>query len=174
MNTFVHIKLIAKYKKVIYYSVCINDRAESLFENFIGRHTDTNRKKLNHILSWIKIIGNKYGAKVYHFRPEAEISDTSALPPKGVKKEPSYIEHGKKKSNNLRLYCFRANERVVFLFNGDIKTQLKAQDCPNVKQHFKTANKITKALENAFVSREIEWNEEYDGILFDEDLKIDL
>ena len=31
---------------------------------------------------------------------------------------------------NLRLYCIVANEHVVFLFNGGIKTAKYADDCP--------------------------------------------
>lgn len=172
MNNFVHIKLIAQYNKVTYYSVCINENRASLFEDFITVHTEKNKGKLNHILSWLKVIGEKYGAQLHNFRPEAEIADTSALPPKGISREPVYIEHGRKKTNNLRLYCFRANNDVVFLFNGDIKTKGKAQDCPNVKPHFKLANRLTKALDNAFRENDILWNEDCTSITYNEDLKI--
>ncbi len=174
MNTFAKVKRVAEYDKVTYYTVCLNDDKTSLFEYFVKKHTDANRKKLNHILSWIKIVGNKYGAQTHLFRPEAEISDTSALPPKGVERKPVYIEDGRKKPNNLRLYCFRANENVVFLFNGDLKTKQKAQKCPNVGPHFKLANQLTRALENAFKEGYIKWTEHYDDILYDEDLKIEL
>ena len=72
------------------------------------------------------------------------------LPPTGIDREPMLIENGKKSANNLRLYCLRAIERLVFLFGGDLKTALKAQDCPNVKPHFILANKLTKAIDEAF------------------------
>ena len=174
MNTFAKIKCVAEYKKVTYYSVSLNNNEDTLFENFIEIHSDTNRKKLNHILSWIRIVGNKYGAQTHYFRPEAEISDTSAFPPKGKDRKPVYIENGKKKANNLRLYCFRANENVVFLFNGDIKTTKKAQNCPNVGPHFKLANQLTRAIENAFKEGNIKWTAYYDDILYDEELMIEL
>jgi hypothetical protein len=152
VNTFAHIKPIARYNKVAYYSVCINENQTSLFEDFINYHSELNRKKLNHVLEWIKIIGDKYGAQNHLFRPEAAIADASALPPKGKHREPCYTELGKTKANNIRLYCLRANENVVFLFNGGIKTKKKAQECLNVKSHFKLANQLTKAIDNANTS----------------------
>ncbi|MBC5841800.1 hypothetical protein H8R23_10320 [Flavobacterium sp. F-380] len=160
MNTFAHIKPIAQYDKVSYYSICIGDNPISLFEEFMGYHTVANKEKLNHVLEWIKIIGNKYGAQTHLFRPEGETADASALPPKVVERKPQYAELGIKKANNIRLYCLRANESVVFLFNGDIKTAKKAQDCPNVKKHFKLANQLTKAIDSAFANKEILWNDD--------------
>lgn len=172
MNTFAHIKPIARYHKVAYYSVCINENTTSSFEDFINHHSQHNRKKLNHVLEWIKIIGDKYGAKHHLFRPEAAIADASALPPKGKDREPSYTELGKTTANNIRLYCLRANENVVFLFNGDIKTKHYAQDCPNVKDHFIVANKLTKAIDLAFVEKDIVWNDDFTLINYSSDFKL--
>lgn len=172
MNNFADIELIAQYDKVCYYSVCVNDDDDSLFEQFINQHHVNNKDKLDHILNWLRVIGNKYGAQTHHFRFEGETADTSALPPKGIDRKPQYTEHGKKKANNLRLYCLRANEHVVFLFNGDTKTSQTAQDCPNVKQHFKLANQITKAIDNAFKDRDIVWNDDCTQIEYNESLKI--
>lgn len=172
MNTFAHIKPIAQYAKVSYYSVCIDDNDSSLFEEFIKKQTIENQNKLDHILSWLKEIGNNYGAQTYYFRPEGETADTSALPPKGIDRKPQYTEHGKKKANTLRLYCLRANESVVFLFNGDIKTDNIAQNCPNVKPHFKLANILTKAIDEAFRDGDIAWNENCTEISYNEDFKI--
>ena len=173
MNNIVQLKKVAKYDKVSYYSVSINAEATSLFESFIAQHTVINRVKLKHILDWIEVIGLKHGAKTHLFRSEAYGADTSALPPTGKDKEPSYIEEGEIESNNLRLYCFRLNEAVVILYNGDLKTADKAQDCSNVKPHFLLANKITKALENAIKENDIRWNEDCTDIIFDSDLEIE-
>lgn len=79
---------------------------------------------------------------------------------------------GKKKANNIRLYCLRANEKVVFLFNGDIKTTHYPQDCPNVKSHFKRANQLTKAIDTAFREKEIQWIENDTLISFKNDFKL--
>ena len=172
MNTFASIKPIARYNKVAYYSVRINDSNQSLFEEFIYYHEINNLEKLNHVLEWIKIIGNKYGAQTHLFRPEAFLADASALPPMGKDKKPSYTELGKTKANNIRLYCLRANENVVFLFNGDIKTTKYAQDCPNVKNHFIVANQLTKAIDLAFVEKLIVWNDNFTLINCSSDFKL--
>jgi hypothetical protein len=174
VNNFAHIKPLFKTNKVAYYSIVIEGETLSLYEQFVINHTADNRKKLNHIQAWLKIIGEKYGAQKRFFRNEAKGADTSALPPKGKDKKPSYVEHGKNKSNNLRLYTLRANENVVFLFSGDIKTTDKAQDCPNVKPHFILANQLTKAIDQAFRNREIKWSEDVKTIAFDNNFKLDI
>ncbi len=171
MNTFAKIKLIAGYNKVVYYTVQIEGDAKSLFEDFLIRHTSKNKTKLNHILRWIQRIGNEKGAKEGYFRNEAETADTSALPPKGTGRKPVYIEDGENTANDLRLYCFRLNEYVVFLFNGDVKTAEKAQDCPQVRPHFRLANKLTKCIAEK-LNNEIRWNEDYTDIVFREDLDL--
>jgi hypothetical protein len=161
-----------QYDKVSYYSVTINSETASLFEQFIATHTTNNKEKLNHILAWLQEIGITYGAQTYLFRPEAYLSDTSALPPTGKYKEPTYIENGETESNSLRLYCFRLNENVVILYSGDLKTADKAQDCINVRAHFLLANKLTRALENSIKENEVYWNEDCTDIIFDSDLEI--
>lgn len=172
MNTFAHIKPIAQYDKVSYYSICINESENSLFEEFVTYHNVHNEKKLNHILEWLKQIGNKYGAQPHLFRPEGEIADASALPPKGMEREPNYTENGKTKANNIRLYCLRANENVVFLFDGGIKTTHYAQDCPNVRESFKKANQLTKVIDSAFANKDIVWINDFTEIDCDDNFKL--
>ena len=177
MNNFAKIKHISSFKFVEYYSVCLEDDEDvSLFEHFITKHTRENKEKLNHILSWIKWIGNKYSAKADYFRNEAETADVSALPPDNPNWDPGYIEWNEEKqtgeTNNLRLYTFRANKHVVFLFNGDVKTANIAQNCPNVRPHFKLANTITKVLEQYFRDHEITWNSKQTDIEFEDDLEL--
>lgn len=174
MNNFAEIIWVNKYRKVTYYTVAVNDGV-ALFDAFVDKHTDENKEKLNHILTWIKVIGDKIGAQEQYFRNEAETADASALPPQGVNKEPVYVEYNEEtgteenKPNNLRLYCLRANEHVVFLFNGDLKTAAKAQDCDNVRPHFKMANKLTELIDEAFQNKEIRWINDYKEIEVDDD-----
>lgn len=172
MNKFAQIKPIARYAKVSYFSVILENDSKSLFEEFLENHTKTEKKKLNHILEWIKQIGEKYGAQVHFFRPEAEFADASALPPKGRNREPAYIEKGKKSQNMLRLYTFRVNESIVFLFSGAVKTTKYAQECPNVGSHFHQANQLTAALQKAFEEKEIRWNEDGTYIDYDPNFEI--
>lgn len=126
------------------------------------------------MLAWIKQIGDKYDAQSHFFRPEAETADTAALPPKGKDRKPQYTEYGRAKANNLRLYCLRANENVVFLFDGATKTKQKAQECPNVKSHFKLANQLTKAIDQAFREKEIRWIGDASLIEVNDDFKLNL
>lgn len=178
MNNFAEIILIEKFRKVTYYSISINNE-EALYDKFLEKHKAENKEKLYHILAWIEKLGNKIGAEKFYFRNEAETSDASALPPSGIDKEPVYVDFDEKtgievnKPNNLRLYCLRANDSVVFLFNGDIKTTLKAQDCPNVKPHFKLANKLATLLNQAFADKEIKWIEDFTDISVEDDFQLE-
>ena len=169
MNNFAYIKPLFKYNRVAYYSVSLDDNDKTLYQEFVDKHTIDNKNKLYHIQKWLQLIGKKYGAQTRFFRNEAKNADTSALPPIGKDRKPYFVEHGKKKANNLRLYCLRANSNVVFLFSGDIKTKLKAQNCPNVKSHFLLANNLTKAIDNAFREKDIVWNEDCTLISCSED-----
>lgn len=172
MDNFAQIKPLFKYNKVAYYSIVINDHEKSLFEEFMALHQESNKTKLYHILKWIQVIGQKYGAQTRFFRNEAHHADATALPPKGTDREPCYVEKGKNKANTLRLYCLRANEHVVFLFSGDVKTTKKAQDCPNVKPHFLLANQLATAIDEAFKNRDIRWTEDNKFIEVENDFKL--
>lgn len=179
MSNFAKITLVQQYRRVCYYTLTINDEDTSLFEQFVVTHTSENKPKLNHIMAWLDKIGNKVGAYRQYFRNESETADTAAIPPKGVGREPVYIETDPEtgtdtlKPNNLRLYCFRANEHVVFLFNGAIKTAQRAQDCKNVKPHFKLANELAQALQNAFKEKDICWKEDFTNIKIEKDFLLE-
>lgn len=174
MNTFATITPIGNYKQVRYYSIKIDGEEQSQFEKFVNNHTKKNNEKLQHILDWIKLIGDKYGAKEGFFRNEAYGSEASALPPKDIQKKPQYIESGCVVVNDLRLYTFRLNESVVFLYNGNIKTESTSQLCPQVKPHFMLANKATSEIDKLIKEREINWNDSFTDIEFDKNLEIPL
>ena len=61
MNNFAEILRVQKYAKVTYYTLAINND-EPLFVQFEKKHNKENKEKLIHIMSWIHLIGNKYGA----------------------------------------------------------------------------------------------------------------
>jgi hypothetical protein len=174
VNNFAEIILVQQYNRVSYYSVLINGDI-SLFRKFFNKHSVENKEKFYHILAWIAKIGDKVGAYETYFRNEANNGDARALPPGGVDNEPTYIEinqltnEEQNSSNDLRLYCMRANESVVFLFNGDIKTAETAQECGNVKPHFELANKLTTLIDKAIIQREIRWNTDFTDIIVEDD-----
>ncbi|MGJ8715260.1 MAG: hypothetical protein ACSHXG_09175 [Maribacter stanieri] len=176
MNGIVRLKHIVNYKKVSYYSVVLDqdeetiDTALSLFEQFVNEQTISNSEKLNHILSWLREIGNKYGAQDNYFRNEQNQGEAVGLPPYKMGRQPVYTEDGETAPNNLRLYCHRLNASVVILFNGGIKTQAKAQDCSNVKTYFLLANQLTNIIDKAFYNKDIEWIDSDEDIYFEDDL----
>lgn len=177
MNTFVRIELVERYDFVNYYSVALEDADENLFQKFVAKHAAENTTKLNHIMAWLDKIGNEAGAERSLFRPESSTAETYALPPHGKGLEPVYIEYDDETGeeltspNPLRLYCFRANEHVVILFSGDVKTANTAQDCPNVRNHFQQANALSKCLDEHFRDK-IVWKGDYTDIVFEEDIKL--
>ena len=63
MDRFAEIRLVASYEKVTFYSIIYVDNDRTLFEKFVEIHSIKNKDKLQHILSWIREIGNTYGAK---------------------------------------------------------------------------------------------------------------
>lgn len=176
MNTFVKLIKLSEfsYEKVRYYSVVINDKEykeeNSEFYCFLSNMEleSESETDLVNLITWIEEIGEKYGAKEKFFRKEGIYSDTSALPPDAGEQRVCKIL-----VNNLRLYCLRANEHVVILFNGGIKTTIKANDCPNVKNHFLTANRITKKINESFKT-EITWNSDYTDICFNESFEFEI
>lgn len=180
MNTFARLKHIQDYEKVSYYSVCLSDDPDSLddedslYESFLKIEGAKNRKKVIHITNWLSEIGDRYGAQKHLFRDEQQQGEASGLPPKGTHRTPTYAEDGKNVPNNLRLYCYVLNPHVVILFSGAIKTANYAQDCTNVKDHFKIANQLTKAIDTAIKEKDIRWIDDYSDIDFEDNLLMDL
>ena len=58
MNTFAKILLVQRFNRVSYYTLKLEEDDLSLFGMFKGKHTQENPEKMNHIMAWIKIIGN--------------------------------------------------------------------------------------------------------------------
>lgn len=173
MNIFVHIERILQFqfKKVKYYSVHFENNEVNEFYDFLNRMEDdeTLSNDLSNLLVWIEEIGEKYGAQKHFFRDESWIADVQALPPSRKQMLLKEIE-----VNDLRLYCLVLNEHVVFLFNGGIKTTNKAQNCPNVGAYFKQANHLALKIDQLITGGDIQWNEYFTDIQFNENLEIEL
>jgi len=153
VNIFAHIKLVLPTTKVNYYSVYFEGEEFTEFGKFVLNHSDlpSIAKEYGDIRSWLKFrFGEIYGALEDHFRPEDE---AQALPPFPEKLKISY-------KRNLRLYCLRISDNVVFLFNGGIKTNgvQFAQDCPIVGHHFEKANQLSIAIKEAFILNDLQLN----------------
>jgi hypothetical protein len=138
----------------------------------VKEQTVGNPEKLNHILSWLAEIGNKYGAQDNYFRNEQQQGEAMGLPPYTKDRQPVYTEDGVTTANNLRLYCHCLNPKVVFLFNGGIKTETKAQECPNVKTHFLLANQLTNIIDRSFQEKDIIWTNDFTDIDYEDDMNL--
>jgi hypothetical protein len=177
VNNFAVIERLDEFtfKKVKYYSIRLleNENEVNEFYDFLNRMEDIPEIEtdLNNLVSWIEEIGDNHGAKKdQFFRHEAKRGEASALPPPCGTMESYEIVV----EENLRLYCMVANEHVVILFNGGIKTTRFAQDCPAVGSYFKQANYFTTKIDKLFQEKLISWNEDYTDICFDPILTIEL
>ncbi|MFZ5939677.1 MAG: hypothetical protein ACOYXB_03805 [Bacteroidota bacterium] len=173
MNRFARIQVLNDFyfRKVKYYSICIEESENTEFEDFLTRMESEPEyeEDVINLFSWLELIGEYEGAKEKYFRHEGLISDTKALPPPA-----SQMDDNGLNVRDLRLYCQRLNEHVVILFNGGIKTKNKAQDCPNVSGYFRQANKFSKQINELFAQKEIKWNSNHTDIIFDSDLILEL
>lgn len=175
MNNFASIIRLddLAYAKVRYFTIAIEGKEVNEFLDFLNYMEDIPEFEddLNNLLVWIEEIGNEYGAVKEKFRNEAIYACVSALPPPKKQMELHEII-----VEDIRLYCFVANEHVVFLFNGGIKTKgiNKAMECPNVGPILKQANSITKVIEELFKSKDIAWNDDHTDIIFDSALQFEI
>lgn len=157
MNKFVTIEEASSFKKVTYYTVRFEDERYNEFEKFIINNGSDQKihNEYNDLMSLIKRLGNSIGAKERYFSRNEKKAE--ALPPDWTK-----LSHGErmlhvKYQHNLRLYCMRINDELVFLFNGGVKTpgNITAQECNVVRKYFNMANQLAKAVEEAIKEKEI-------------------
>ena len=174
MNIFANIKRLNgfQYSKVRYFTVHFEGKDVSEFIDFLNRMEEVEEvaDDLSNLMVWIEEIGEKYGAiKNKFFRNESITADVQALPPPRKQMEVFEIP-----VENVRLYCMVANEHVVFLFNGGIKTTDNAKVCPNVGPYIKQANELVRKIDELLINKEISWNKDLTDIDFDENMEIEL
>jgi len=157
------------YEKVQYYTIQIEGRSMSEFRNFVTRmKTDPrNSVELSELNRYIERIGEKYGAEPNHFRHE---DAADGLPPPYHQ----FIESEDPYDFGLRLYCNRLSSSIVILLNGDRKTALKAQLCPQCSPHFELARKLAKKIDKAIVEGFIEIDHEHREIVIDTEFTLSI
>ena len=162
-----------RFEKVAYYSIRFLDNENNVTEfiDFLNRMEDIPEIEtdLGNLVLWIEEIGQTYGAREHFFRHESKGGEASALPPP----RKTMGHHEIPVEEHLRLYCLVANEHVVFLFNGGIKTTKHPEDCPNVGIYFKQANLLSRKIDGLFHDGSIGWNEDYTDIHFDSYLTLE-
>lgn len=105
------------------------------------------------------------GGQERYFRFEAYAGgEASAMPP-----PPHFLES----SINHRLYCMRISDAAVVLFSGGLKTADTAQECPNVRPHFLLANRLSKAIQQLIIEKEIRINHETNDLDLDKPLEFE-
>lgn len=195
MNTFAKLIRLGNmsFRHVQYFSLQVEGQDVTLYEDFLNRMEDKAEEdaeigtELDRMLLWIDTIGDEvaHPLREGYFRHEGRNSDAKALPPPAGKakgfaqrkaaKDPTFRME-ELETGMMRLYCMVANDHVVILFNGDIKTDgiNDANDCPVVGPYFKQANRLTRILQQHFLDGDIRWNANMTDIDYDEDLTISL
>ena len=145
-------------KKIYFYSVKLKGKEFSEFKDYYNRVKANSRDHTEflEIMYFLQKIGNEEGALKRHFKRE-NAADRIA----GV----FLIESEDERPQNdygLRLYCYRYNDEIVILFNGDRKTVADSvQYCKNCFDHFKLAGSISTGIDNAFELQEIYIKEKF-------------
>ena len=154
-------------ERVRYYTIRQEGEPHNLFELFLIEHKGKEhiKEELNDLLGWISVrMGQQKGAKEGFFRHER---NAHALPPHKL----SF-----KYKHNLRLYCLRISDNIVFLFNGGIKTPRSrtAQECPVVSHHFNMAVRLTEKIDQAIREHQIYHDTENSILRWDENFRLEL
>ena len=141
-----------KLSKTHFYSVKLGGKAYSEFRDFVERMKPDNKnlRECLEIVKWFKDWADFEGALEEFFKEERE-ADRLYQPMELTIKESS----GADQDFGLRLYCYRYDERIVILFNGDRKTYRNSEDCPKVRGYFKQAVAMAKALNAAFSNKDL-------------------
>lgn len=156
MNTIVKVELFKATNEVNFYSVKIGtaetdfDEVDYETDKFLDKFSNQQSEYYDEftvIIALIEEMG-KRGAKHYYFRHERR---ADALPSKpNAIRSIVVVEHSK-----LRLYCIRLNDECVVLCNGGVKTKNNPEDCANVKVHFRFANRLARAIDEAIKNKEV-------------------
>lgn len=150
MPTFVKIKRLRDldFGQVEFYSLSVDEEDDTEFEAFLKKHKDIADIKddFQNLLAFIKTIAVD-GADERFFRFE---ENAQAIP--GKSRIPYFQMDSK---HQIRIYCLRLSERVVFLFNGGIKTNQDPKKCKNCSLHFSNAQTFAKAINGLVKEGEI-------------------
>ena len=165
MNTFALIEeLDQSFSLVTYYTIrfVYDDEQDELseFEKFVTKHENDKLiyQEYQDIMSWVMEIGDEKGAQSRFFTRNE--NKAQALPPKKGDLLPREKSLYVKQQHNLRLYCLRINENIVFLFNGAVKTpgRITAQECRQVRLYFQMANTLAAKIDEALGDNAINVN----------------
>lgn len=148
-------------QKTKIYSVILGDDEKTLFEHFLEENDENYHDELLEILTRIRSISNKEGAREHLFKKaEGKLGD-------GV--EALYDESKRK----LRLYCIRYGSVLLVLGGGGAKNVRALQDDPKLKNENYLLRDISKRLKEAMQDGDLKWNSsfsDFEGDFIFEDL----
>ena len=154
MRRWCLIEEFATFEKVKFYTVRFEDEDLSETDKFFSAfEADSNKQKeLNHLLTFLKLLGDKFGANSDFFRHEGLVD---GLPPKEkIAKRFGLVEFIE---YDFRLYCMRLSDNIVILFNGVIKTTNKNQDDPQLMSTFRMATTFGRRINEKINDKEFTW-----------------
>jgi hypothetical protein len=142
-------------QKTNIYSVFIDDDDKSLFEHFLEENNELYHEEIIEILTRIKSISNKEGAREHLFKKaEGKLGD-------GI--EALYDESNRK----LRLYCIRYGSVLLILGGGAAKNVRALQDDPKLKKENYLLRDISKFLSQAMKDGDLKWNNNFTDFIGD-------
>ncbi len=142
-------------QKTNIYSIFVNDDDKSLFEHFLEENSELYHEELIEILTRIKSISNKEGAREHLFKKaEGKLGD-------GI--EALYDESNRK----LRLYCIRYGSVLLVLGGGAVKNVRALQDDPKLKKENYLLRDISNFLSQAMKDGDLKWNNNFTDFIGD-------
>ncbi|MCU0467568.1 MAG: hypothetical protein MUF58_03130 [Arcicella sp.] len=142
-------------QKTQVYSIIIDDDDKNLFEHFLEENNETYHDELLEILTRLKSISNKEGAREHLFKKaEGKLGD-------GI--EALYDESKRK----LRLYCIRYGSVLLVLGGGGAKNVRALQDDPKLKKENYLLREISKRISQAMQDGDLKWNSSFNDFAGD-------
>ena len=148
MNTFAKIEFAFRSGKITFYSIHVEGRDLSEFDDFqkfFLEEDDKYSAEYDELVAFIEEIG-KRGANPGYFRHEGE---AKAIPVEFcVRRREVIVGY----NNPIRLYCIPLGRQAVILMNGGIKTEDNPNDCTNVATYFREARCFARAVDKGLVA----------------------
>lgn len=128
------------------YSIILENDNLTLFDDFIANFQTNHKKEILNILSTLRGIGQKFGAREQFFKLH------EGLPGDGVA---CLFDSPNKK---LRLFCVRWGSDLILLGNGGLKTTDSWQQDPSLEKHANTMIQVSKDITERLKTKEINFS----------------
>jgi len=136
-------------KQASVYTVFLDDAPESIFHRFLADYQAEYNEEINDIVTRLKVIGQKTGARAQFFKPnEGEYGDLV---------EALYDDPEKK----LRLYCMRFGGDCIILGGGGPKTTRTWQEDENLAYNVRLMITMAKRVHQRFTDGDLKWASNY-------------